>query len=82
MASECASFSVRGAVEARRQGSVRFAECLKGLVFFLEHQMKPAGVHADEFINFRPLSEKLVAKGQLPPSVLLLFTTDSEKESP
>ena len=35
-AAEHASFGVKGAVERRRQGSVEFAQCLKGPIFLLE----------------------------------------------
>jgi hypothetical protein len=81
-AAERASFRVRGAVEARNGGSMAFAECLKGLVFLLENHIRPAGVHDHDFELFRPLCEKLVAKGQLPSSILTLFAHNPPKELP
>jgi len=67
------SFSVKGAVKARKQGSIEYAELLKGLIFFLSSEMKPLGVSDWDFRLFRPLCEKLVKKGQLKSETLELF---------
>jgi hypothetical protein len=62
----------RGSRDAR-EGQIRYAEQLKGLIFFLRFGIKPNGVSDEVFQLFRPLCEALVAKGQLLPAVLNCF---------
>ena len=72
---EAQSYRVKGAVKRRQMGSIKFAEQLKGLLFFLKNGIEPMGLSNHDFLAIRPLAEKLVAKGQLKPEILHLFET-------
>lgn len=75
-----ASYKVRGATEARRQGSPQYARLLGGLVFFLKSGVKPSGIDDWDFQRFRPIAENLVRKDQFKPEVLCLFKLADEEE--
>ena len=62
---------VRGAEGAA--GSLEYAQFLKCLVLFLEDGERPATMSGDDFLDLRPLAQRLVDRGDLRPSVLRLF---------
>ncbi len=76
-AAESRSFGRKGAVEARGQGSTRYAADLKGLVWFLEQGIvsatKPMGVSMSTFSAFRPIIVSLVERDIMEPEALDQF---------
>lgn len=64
---EALSFKKKGAVQAREQGSTRYLESIKGVLFFLRTGTRPAGISDAEFGLMRPLIKQLGAKGQSRP---------------
>jgi hypothetical protein len=57
----------------------KYADKLKGLLFWFHSAMKPAGLSENEFQLIKPLCEKLVQKGQLKPLALDAFQTGDGK---
>lgn len=70
---EARSSRVKGAVVARIQGSGQYADLLKKFLFFMRYGIKPDGISSDDYALFRPICERLVAKGRFKSSVLGLF---------
>lgn len=70
---ERASYSVRGAAQARSLGSTDYARAIKAFIFFLRSGIQPAGASDSEFRSYRRVCEKLVEKKQFKPSVLRMF---------
>ncbi|MFA5872612.1 MAG: hypothetical protein WC832_01485 [Anaerolineales bacterium] len=70
---EEASFSKKGSVKRRNDGSVDYVRFIKGFLFFLRYCKKPVGISDSEFQKFRKVIEALVVKNQLKPEVLELF---------
>lgn len=67
------SYFRKGAVKAREQGSLDYAELLKGLIAFLNSESRPMGISDSDFMLFRPLCEVLVQRKQLHPEIIKLF---------
>ena len=65
--------NVKGAVKKREMGALDYAENLKGLVWFLNTGIKPAGVNDIDFQLFKPLIEDLVDRNQLKEEILKRF---------
>ncbi len=63
----------KGAVKAREQGSLQYAELLKGLIAFLNSESRPMEISDSDFMLFRPLCEALVQKKLLNPEIIELF---------
>ena len=61
------------ATAAAKRRLFQYAEDLKGLLFFLQHVVKPSGVYDHTFLSFRPIVQSLVRKGQLKEEVLKIF---------
>jgi len=72
-AAERASYIVKGARNARAQGSTRYVASLKAFLFFMRTQSKPIGVSVYSFSLYKKVAENLVAKGQWLPAALELF---------
>ena len=70
---EAESYSLKGAVRARKEGSVRYATFLKGLEFWLRSGVRPAGFNPEEFHTLKSIAEALVRKGEFKPEALALF---------
>jgi len=66
------SFSVKGAVRNRTNGSTRYAANLKGLIFLLTTEETPANA---SILPFRSICESLVQRKQLKPDIMRLFGT-------
>ena len=67
------SLFVKGAVKARQQGCVEYAEKLKAFLAFMRTQAKPAGINEWDFELFRPVAENMIQKKTFEPEVLNLF---------
>lgn len=67
------SWGIKGAVERRAQGSAALVEKVKGLLFWLNTGIKPAGLTDDEFILLEKVCIKLIEKGQMSPEALGAF---------
>ena len=66
----------RGTKEAGKQyeyKAMKYEQLLRAFVFFLKFGTKPAGISLWDFCLFRPIAERLVARGQLESSILDLF---------
>jgi hypothetical protein len=59
-------------------GAQKYVESLRMLGFFLASGRRPIGITEEEFLLYRPLAEDLVARNNLVPAVLGVF---SESES-
>lgn len=64
---------VKGAVKKREDGALKYADDLKGLIFFLGNGIKPFGVSDSVFHSFKPICENLVNKKQFKPEILEVF---------
>ncbi len=64
------SFSVKGAVRNRNDGSTRYAADLKGLIFLLTYGAKPMGVG---IAPFWIICKNLVDRKQIKPEIMTLF---------
>jgi len=53
-----------------------YVDALGGFVLVLRCGQRPLGVEEEHFQAFRPVCEKLVARGQMQPYVLGLFEPD------
>jgi len=67
------SVFVKGAVKARQQGCVEYAEKLKAFLAFMRTQAKPAGIDEWDFELFCPVAENMIQKKKFEPEVLNLF---------
>jgi len=70
---ERGSYGIRGAVKRRELGSTKLADKIKGLLFWLQNGMKPAGLSDSDFRLLRPICVKLIEKKQLKEEALELF---------
>ena len=70
---ERGSFGVKGAVKKRESGSVKYANNLKMLLFFMSHGTKPTGISDSVFFAFKPICKSLVTKKQFKPKIMKLF---------
>jgi len=64
---------VKGAVKARQQGCVEYAEKLKAFLAFMRSQAKPAGINEWDFELFRPVAENMIQRKKFKSEVLNLF---------
>jgi hypothetical protein len=67
------SVFTKGAIQARAQGSLKYAELLKALIAFVNSGQKPMGVEYEDFLLFRPICEHLTKRGWFPQEVLKTF---------
>lgn len=72
---ERSSFGCNGAVGRREAGSLDFSKKSGELLWWLRTGTKPGSCSDLDFQKFKPLCERLVAKGQLKPSALQVFET-------
>lgn len=70
---ERGSYGVKGAVKRRELGSTELVEKIKGLLFWLQNGMKPAGLSETDFQKLRPLCLNLIEKKQLKPEAIKIF---------
>lgn len=70
---ESISWSTRGAVENRIQGSSALIYKIKYLLFWLRNGIRPAGISDDDFNLLRKICANLVKKKQLKPESLKVF---------
>ncbi len=63
------SFSIKGAVRNRANGSTRYAAYLKGLIFLLTEETSGNA----SILPFRKICESLVQRKQLRPEIMKLF---------
>jgi hypothetical protein len=59
--------------ESQRYHAGLYARDLRGLLFFIDHGIKPPGVPAETFLEFRPIFENLVSRNQMSPNILNAF---------
>ena len=67
---EASSYGVPGAVQAREAGSLRYIERIGQFAFWLGHGQKPAGVSPEDWSLYKRVTEKLVEKKELDPSIM------------
>ena len=67
------SVFVKGAVKAKQQGSIEYAEKLKAFLAFMRTQAKPAGINEWDFELFRLVAENMIQKKKFEPKILNLF---------
>ena len=67
------SVFVKGAVKARQQGCLEYAEKLKAFLAFMRTQAKPAGINEWDFELFCSVAENMIQKKKFEPEVLNLF---------
>jgi hypothetical protein len=70
---EKGSFSAKGAVKRRDNGSIRYSQQLGGLLFWLHSGTRPFELSEGDFLSLKPICEKLIEKKQLNPETLELF---------
>jgi len=63
-----------GAKKAREMGSESYIKKLEQLSFWLQQQIKPQGVTDHDFQQYKFIAEKLIKNGELPESVLDMFS--------
>jgi len=71
----------KGAIRARQQGSLAFADAVGEFLFFLRAGLKPVNVSELDWALYRKPVENLVQKGEMLPSVLSLFEDTGSRHS-
>lgn len=70
---EARSYSVRGAPEARKLGSTKYASRIKKFLYFMNYGTLPDHLSDRELRLYKLITESLVKKEQLIPAVLGQF---------
>lgn len=67
------SYGVPGAVQAREMRSTEYIKRIGHFVFWIGQRVKPSGVSPEDWSLYERVTEKLVEKKQLDPSLLELW---------
>jgi len=70
---ESRSYGVKGAIRARKLGSMDYVNRIGAFLFWLRSGIRPASASDDDFQLYRVVAEQLVAKGQFKPTILETF---------
>jgi hypothetical protein len=73
------SYSVPGAVNARKSGSETFFSLINDLLFLLQNGMRPSGISDFTFFKFKPIVTNLVNKKELNEKALDVFEKNDKK---
>jgi hypothetical protein len=67
---------VKGAVTARRRGSITYVSRIGAFLFWMRFGIRPDGASEQDFQSYRVVAERLVQKGQFKPEALDAFRTE------